>query len=311
MRLAAVDLGSNSTRLLIADLDGQGRLTEIVHRATVTRLGHGVDRTGRLDEAAIARVDAELRIVQGLLAEHGVERAVGVLTSAVRDAENGAELTERVRALGIDARTIPGEREAALTFLGATSGRIDDGRPVAVVDIGGGSTELVVGRVGGGLEGIVHAVSTQAGVVRHSERHVHHDPPERRELVALADDARGLIADAVPADVRGTVGTVIAVAGTPTSCAAILRELEPYDSEQVHGSLLALAEVDELTARLAQMDETDRRAVVGLHPDRAPTIVAGCVLLTVVLRAFGVRECEVSEHDILRGAIIAAATGDF
>ncbi len=307
MRLASVDLGSNSTRLLIADLDEDGHLTEVVRRATVTRLGQGVDRSGRLDDAALRRVHDELDVVQGFLEEHGVERAVGVLTSAVRDAENGDELTEHVRSLGIDAKTIPGEREAELTFLGATSGRPAADRPVAVVDVGGGSTELVLGEVAAPT----FAVSTQAGVVRHGERHLHHDPPEQDELVALADDARGVIADAVPLDLRRCVGTLIAVAGTATSCAAMVQELDPYDPEKVHGFVLSLAEIDELTARLAQMDEAERRTVPGLHPDRAPTIVAGCVLLSVVLRAFGVEECEVSEHDILRGALIAAATGDF
>lgn len=306
MRLAAVDMGTNSTRLLIADLEADGRLTEVLRRATVTRLGHGVDRTGRLDDAAIHRVLAELEVVGGLLDEHGVERAVGVLTSAVRDAENGAELTDRVRALGIDALTIPGEREAGLTFLGATSGRPAEDRPVAVVDIGGGSTEFVVGHVGAPE----FAVSTQAGVVRHGERHLHSDPPEPDELHALASDARAIFLDAVPADVRGAVGTVIAVAGTATSCAAMVQELDPYDPERVHGSRLQLAQVDELTARLALLTEAERREVVGLQPDRAPTIVAGCVLLADVLRLFGAEECEVSEHDILRGAIIAAATGE-
>ncbi|WP_026911337.1 phosphatase [Patulibacter minatonensis] len=308
MRLAAVDLGSNSTRLLIADIDDDGTLTEIVHRATVTRLGHGVDRTGRLDDAAVTRVLDELEVVRGLLDEHGVQRTVGVLTSAVRDAENGADLTDRVRATGIDARTIAGEREAALSFLGATSGRSAEERPVAVIDIGGGSTEMIVGRVGHEPD---FAVSTQAGVVRQGERHLHHDPPETDELHALAEDGRAIVAGALPADVRGRVGTVIAVAGTPTSCAAMLLELDAYDPASTHGYRLTLAEVDELTARLAQMTDEERRGVRGLHPDRAPTIVAGCVLLSVVLRAFGVDECEVSEHDILRGAIIAAATGRF
>lgn len=311
MRLAAVDQGTNSTRLLIADLEDDGRLTEVLRRATVTRLGEGVERTGRLGDAALERVAAELDVIRGLLDEHRVERAVGVLTSAVRDAGNGADLTERVRALGIDAKTIPGEREAALTFLGATGGRPPEDRPVAVVDVGGGSTELVVGHVGGTPATVEFAVSTQAGVVRHGERHLHHDPPEQDELVALADDARAIFADALPLDVRRSVGSVVAVAGTATSCAAMVQELEPYDPERVHGFVLSLAEIDELTAKLAQMDEAGRRDVAGLHPDRAPTIVAGCVLLAGALRAFRVQECEVSEHDILRGAIIAAATGDF
>jgi exopolyphosphatase/guanosine-5'-triphosphate,3'-diphosphate pyrophosphatase len=308
MRLAAVDMGSNSTRLLIADLDENGHLTELVRRATVTRLGTGVDRTGRLDPAAIERVTTELGVIRGLLDEHRVERAVGVLTSAVRDAENGAEFTATVRdGFGIDAQTIPGEREAALTFRGATGGRPHEERPVAVVDIGGGSTEFIVGHDGAAE----FSVSTQAGVVRQSERHVHHDPPEHGELVAIAEDARGIYDAAIPADVRQSVGTVIAVAGTATTCAAILQELEPYDPEKVHGSRLSLADVEGLTARLAQMTEDERRGVKGLHPDRAVTIVPGCVLLAVALRTFGVDECEVSEHDILRGAIAAAATGDF
>ncbi len=307
MRLAAVDMGSNSTRLLIADLDAEGRLTELHRRATVTRLGQGVDRTGRLDPAAIERVTTELGVIRGLLDEHGVERAVGVLTSAVRDAENGADFTATVRdAYGIEAQTIPGEREAALTFLGATSGRPPEDRPVAVVDIGGGSTEFVVGHDGAAT----FSVSTQAGVVRQSERHVHHDPPQHDELAAMADDVRAIYDAAVPGDVRATVGTVIAVAGTATSCAAMAQELEPYDQAKVHGYRLTLAQVEELTARLAQMTEDERREVRGLQRDRAPTIVAGCVLLGVALREFGVNEAEVSEHDILRGAIIAAARGE-
>jgi exopolyphosphatase/guanosine-5'-triphosphate,3'-diphosphate pyrophosphatase len=307
MRLAAIDMGSNSTRLLIADLDDDGRLTELVRRTTVTRLGHGVDRTGRLDDAAIERVLAELRVIRGLLDEHGVERAVGVLTSAVRDAENGPAFTATVvDDFGIDAHTIPGEREAALTFLGATGGRPHEDRPVAVVDIGGGSTEFVVGHDGAAE----FSVSTQAGVVRQSERHVHHDPAEGPELAAVAADARDIYDGALPPEIRSRVGTLIAVAGTATSCSAILQELDPYDPEKVHGSILTLAEVEELTARLAQMDLAERREVVGLHPDRAPTIVVGCVLLSTALRTFGVEECEVSEHDILRGAIVAAATGD-
>jgi len=308
MRLAAVDLGSNSTRLLIADLDDAGRIEEIARRATVTRLGAGVDRTGRLDPAAIDRVVDELVVVHELLDRHGVERTVGVLTSAVRDAENGPELTSIVRdRFGIDARTIPGEREAQLTFLGATGGR-DDDRRVAVVDVGGGSTEFVVGRAGDGVE---FRVSVQAGVVRQGERHVHHDPPRGEELHAMADDVRAIFADAVPEPVRAGVEAVIAVAGTATSCAAMSQELDPYDPSRVDGYVLTLAEIEELLARLAQMEEPDRRRVRGLQPDRAPTIVPGCVLLATALRTFDVRECEVSEHDILEGTLIAALTGDW
>ncbi|EHN09239.1 Exopolyphosphatase [Patulibacter medicamentivorans] len=307
MRLAAVDLGSNSTRLLIADLDDEGRLTELERRATVTRLGQGVDRTGSLDPVAITRVTDELMVVRRLLDDHHVERAVGVLTSAVRDADNGPEFTARVRdEFGIDARTIPGEQEAALTFLGATSGREPSDERIAVVDVGGGSTEFVVGR---GRE-VDFSVSVQAGVVRQSERHVEHDPPHNDELIEMADDVRTIFAEAVPDEVRAGVDSVIAVAGTATSCAAMAQELDPYDPDRVHGYRLTLAEIEQLLARLAQMEESERRRVAGLQPDRAPTIVAGCVLLSNALRLFDARACEVSEHDILRGAVIAAATGD-
>ncbi|WP_320671040.1 Ppx/GppA phosphatase family protein [Patulibacter defluvii] len=306
MRLAAVDLGSNSTRLLIADLDDEGRLTELERRSTVTRLGQGVDRDGRLNPTAVTRVTDELAVVRRLLDEHRVERVVGVLTSAVRDAEDGAAFTARVRdEFGIDARTIPGEQEAALTFLGATSGRAPSNDRIAVVDVGGGSTEFVIGR---GQE-VEFRVSTQAGVVRQTERHVDHDPPRHDELTAMAEDVRAIFAAAVPEEVRRGVDAIIAVAGTATSCAAIAQELDPYDADRVHGYRLTLAEIESLLARLAQMDEPERRRVPGLQPDRAPTIVAGCVLLSNALRQFDAVACEVSEHDILRGAVIAAATG--
>lgn len=308
MRFAAVDIGSNSTRLLIADLDDGGHLTELVRRATVTRLADRVDRTGRLDPAAIDRLLAELTVVQGLLDEHAVERAVGVMTSAVRDAENGPELLATVRdRFAIDARMIPGQQEAALTYLGATSGRSGpaDGRAVAVVDVGGGSTEFVIGHD----STFDFCVSVQAGVVRQSERHLRHDPPRRDEIAAMAHESAAIFADAVPADARRDVGTVIAVAGTATSCASMLLELDEYDLERVHGFRLPLAEVEELLSRLAMMDDDERRRVRGLQADRSPTIVAGCVLLAEALRTFGVKQCEVSEHDILRGVIIATAQG--
>ncbi len=308
MRFAAVDIGSNSTRLLIADLDDGGHLTELVRRATVTRLADRVDRTGRLDPAAIDRLLAELTVVQGLLDEHAVERAVGVMTSAVRDAENGPELLATVRdRFAIDARMIPGQQEAALTYLGATSGRSGpaDGRAVAVVAVGGGSTEFVIGHD----STFDFCVSVQAGVVRQSERHLRHDPPRRDEIAAMAHESAAIFADAVPADARRDVGTVIAVAGTATSCASMLLELDEYDLERVHGFRLPLAEVEELLSRLAMMDDDERRRVRGLQADRSPTIVAGCVLLAEALRTFGVKQCEVSEHDILRGVIIATAQG--
>ncbi len=309
MRFAAVDMGSNSTRLLIADLDGTGRLTEIARRATVTRLGHRVDETGRLDPGAIDRLTDELTVVRDLLDEHRVDRAVGVMTSAVRDADNGPELMATVRErFAIEALLIPGQQEAALTYLGATSGRggrESGAHPVAVVDVGGGSTEFVIGHD----STFDFSVSVQAGVVRHSERHLRQDPPDPREIRAMSDEAAAIFRDAVPDDARRDVGSVIAVAGTATSCASMLLELDEYDMSRVHGFRLQLAEIEALLSRLAMMDDEERCNVRGLQADRSPTIVAGCALLAEALRTFGVKECEVSEHDILRGVIIATAQG--
>lgn len=309
MRFAAVDMGSNSTRLLIADLDAEGHLTEIARRSTVTRLGHRVDETGRLDPAAIERLTDELTVIRGLLDEHGVSRAVGVMTSAVRDAENGPELMQTVRErFAIEALLIPGQQEAALTYLGATSGRGaggEDPLPVAVIDVGGGSTEFVIGHD----STFDFSVSVQAGVVRQSERHLRHDPPRPDEIRAMSDEVAEIFREAVPDDARRDVGAVIAVAGTATSCASMLLGLEHYDMERVHGFRLPLAEIETLLARLAQMDDEERRDVRGLQPNRSPTIVAGCALLAEALRTFDVDECEVSEHDILRGVIIATAQG--
>lgn len=312
MRFAAVDMGSNSTRLLIADLDADGHLTEIARRSTVTRLGHAVDATGRLDPAAIERFDAELAVIRDLLDEHQVTRAVGVMTSAVRDAEDGPQLMADVRQrYAIEALVIPGQQEAALTYLGATSGRTgwvegtQSPRPVAVIDVGGGSTEFVIGHD----STFDFSVSVQAGVVRQSERHLRHDPPAPGEIRAMADESARIFREAVPDAARRDVESVIAVAGTATSCASMLLELDEYDMERVHGFCLQLAEIDTLLARLALMDDDERRAVRGLPPNRSPTIVAGCVLLAEALRTFGVDRCEVSEHDILRGVIIATAQG--
>lgn len=306
MRFAAVDMGSNSTRLLIADLDADGHLTEIARRSTVTRLGHRVDETGRLDPAAIERLTDELTVIRGLLDEHQVGRAVGVMTSAVRDAENGPELMQTVRErFAIEALLIPGQQEAALTYLGATSGRPPAAHPVAVIDVGGGSTEFVIGHD----STFDFSVSVQAGVVRQSERHLRHDPPTSDEIRAMSDEAAEIFREAVPDDARRDVGSVIAVAGTATSCASMLLGLDEYDMERVHGFRLPLAEIESLLSRLAQMDDEERRDVPGLQANRSPTIVAGCVLLAEALRTFGVKQCEVSEHDILRGVIIATAQG--
>ena len=302
MRVAVVDLGTNSTRLLVADVE-HGRVREVVRESRVTRLGQGVDASGALADEAMERVFAVLADYRAEIDRLGAEATTGVLTSAVRDAANGAAFSERVRRdFGIDARTIAGEEEAQLTFRGATSERdgSSDSGDVAVVDIGGGSTEVVVARA----ENVVFHTSLQAGVVRMTERHLHTDPPDPAEVAALTDDVRAVLDAGVPADVRAGVARVVAVAGTATSAAAMSLELGPSDADAVHGSVVTAGELELLLARLAQKDEAERREVPGLHPDRAPTIVAGMVMLLECVRVFGLDEAEVSEHDLLRGAAL-------
>jgi exopolyphosphatase/guanosine-5'-triphosphate,3'-diphosphate pyrophosphatase len=308
MRVAVVDLGSNSTRLLVADVAG-AHVEEVARRSTVTRLGQGVERTGALADEAIARVLSALDAYRMVIDEYGAQRVIGVLTSAVRDASNGAELLARVRdEYGIDARVLSGDEEAQLTFAGAISDRPPSDEPVAVIDIGGGSTEIVVGTT---PEDLRFHVSMQLGVVRHSERFIAHDPPEHAELEALADDVGEILGRELPGDVREQVAGAIAVAGTATSAAAIALEVEPYDPNLVHGYLLPTGVLEELVARMAQMTDAERREVRGLHPDRAPTIVAGLIVLLECARAFDLDAVEVSEHDILRGAALHAARTGF
>jgi exopolyphosphatase/guanosine-5'-triphosphate,3'-diphosphate pyrophosphatase len=299
VRIAVADLGTNSTRLLVADLDAGGRPHQVERHTTVTRLGEGVDASGRLDPAAIERVFAALERYREVADAAGAERRIAVATSAVREAANGAELTDHVRnAIGFDVRTIDGDEEARLTFLGATAGR-DGDADTLVIDIGGGSTELVAGRPG--ADPSFH-VSTRLGSVRQTERHLGHDPPHHHELEALADEACAILADALPAALREQVGQVIAVAGTPTSLAAIEQRLDPYDPERVDGFRLELAACERMLAQLALLPLARRRRVTGLLADRAPTIVAGAAILVEALRLLGASEVEVSEADILDGA---------
>jgi exopolyphosphatase / guanosine-5'-triphosphate,3'-diphosphate pyrophosphatase len=310
VRVAVVDIGTNSTRLLIADVEPTtGSVQQLLRRSEVTRLGAGVDSGGTLSEEAAQRVFDTLTGYRAAIDSHGCEANLAVLTSAVRDAANGAAFAERVRRdFHLDARVLSGEEEAQLTFLGAMSGRPAEGlptpaEPIVVVDIGGGSTEFIVGL---GHTAGFHT-SLPAGVVRMSERHIHSDPPTSAELQDLAADVRSTFLGGLPPQERAPVTRGIAVAGTATSAAAIDQELDPYDPERVHGYPLLLATVEMLLARLADMTEADRRRVVGLHPDRAPTIVAGMILLEEAMRAFELDQVEVSEHDILFGGALRLA----
>ena len=299
-RVGVVDIGTNSTRLLIADVRGDDSIVEIERRTTVTRLGDGVERTGALADAAMARVHATLAEYRRAIDARGVETTVAVLTSAVRDAGNGAAFAQRVGdEYGFEARPIDGDEEARLTYLGAA--RDGDGTPTVVIDIGGGSTEFVVGR---GAEVEFH-VSTQAGVVRHTERHVANDPPTPDELDALTADVRHLFAAHLPEDVRASARAAIAVAGTPLSLAAIDLDLDCYDSNVVHGRKLSIAACRRILERLAALPNEERRRVRGLLPERAPTIIAGAVMLIEALAAFSLDATEVSDQDILHGAALA------
>jgi exopolyphosphatase/guanosine-5'-triphosphate,3'-diphosphate pyrophosphatase len=291
-QVAAVDIGTNSTRLLIAD-----GTRELARESIVTRLGEGVDRTGRLAEEPQRRV---LDVLARFRRQIGDAPAAAVMTSAVRDAANGDAFAARVRdVLGFPARTLSGDEEARLTFLGATSLRDDDAR-VLVIDIGGGSTELVLGDG----ERVRWHDSTQIGVVRHTERHLHSDPPTAAELEALRAD----VCFTAPADAG--VATAIAVAGTPTQCAAIDLALEPYDPARVEGHVLSAQRLRALLDELAALPLAERSRVPGLDPARAPVIVAGIAILLEVLNRFDLDQVEASERDILWGLALSTTTAD-
>jgi exopolyphosphatase / guanosine-5'-triphosphate,3'-diphosphate pyrophosphatase len=304
MRIAVVDLGTNTTRLLVADVR-DSHVEELTRRTSITRLGEGVDAGGELIPSAIDRVFGALEEYKRAIDELGASRTVAVATSAVRDARNGEGFQRELRErFGMEAQILSGDEEARLTFAGATAERPDGRDPVLVLDIGGGSTEFVVGRPGANPS---FHVSTQAGSVRQTERHITDDPPPHEQVDALAKDVRDIIEAKVSAAVRSGVRDGVAVAGTPTSIAAIDQRLDPYDSTKIHGYRLDVEACERILGMLASLPEPERREVVGLHPDRAPTIVAGAVILVESMRAFGLAEIEVGEHDILYGAALANA----
>ena len=307
MNVAVVDIGSNSTRLLIAERSPTAVTAELERRSNVTRLGAGVDADGRLADDAMERVYAVLEDYQQEIADHRCESAVAVLTSAVRDSANGSEFADTVRdRYGLEPHILTGDEEAQLTYRGATSERDpDDLTPTLVLDIGGGSTEMVIGE---GTEVTFH-VSTQAGVVRQTERHIHTDPPAPNEQDALADDVRTILEQNVPEGERRRVRHGIAVAGTATSLAAIAQRLDPYDPDKVHGFTLSPGECDRILTELSALPLEQRRQTPGLHPDRAPTIIAGVIIFREVVKLFGLQRIEVSEHDILRGAALGLTGG--
>ncbi len=296
MRVGAVDLGTNSTRLLVADVE-DGRVTEVVRRLAITRLGEGVDESNELLPAAIARVHAVLDGYAAEAAALGTAQVLAVATSAVRDAANGpAFLRDLGERYGWATRLLDGAGEAETTFRGVTSDR-SLAAGTLLVDIGGGSTELLVG----GPEGVSFATSLQAGCVRLTERFLSSDPPTIEELEAAAAHVRSLF----PAlAVRSAIG----VAGTVTTVAAIDLGLDAYDPVRIHGHRITRAAVDQVLADLSVLPLVERERVPGLEPARAPVIVGGLVVLREVMARYGLATIEASERDILHGAALAAAT---
>jgi exopolyphosphatase / guanosine-5'-triphosphate,3'-diphosphate pyrophosphatase len=295
-------MGTNSTRLLVADI-ADGRVHEVERRTRVTSLGRGVELSGQLCSEGIDDVCQTLGEYIEAYEALGAERVIAIATSAVRDARNAdafvAELRER---FALDSRILDGEEEARLTYGGAISRR-EPSDDTLVVDIGGGSTELIVGSG----PAVTSSSSLQCGTVRHTERYLRDDPPGTAQLEDLAADVRGLIDAGLPADSRPVASAGIAVAGTPTSLAAIDLGLDPYEPDAVHGHRLPLGAIQRMCSELSSMALARRREVTGLDPGRAPTIVAGVVILIQVMRAFALPEVEVSEHDILYGAALDAA----
>jgi exopolyphosphatase/guanosine-5'-triphosphate,3'-diphosphate pyrophosphatase len=300
VRVAAVDLGTNSTRLLVADVDDHS-IQEVTRLTKITRLGEGVDERKRLLPAPIARVRNVLVDFRREAEQLGAERTLAVATSAVRDAENGeAFLGEIEWSYGFQTRLLSGDEEAQLTFRGVSLGR-DVAEDMLVIDIGGGSTELVVG----GADRLRFHDSLDLGCVRLTERFLHSDPPTGEELSACAAAVRASLAERVPHDIRPE--TAIGVAGTITSLAALDLGLAEYDPDQVHGHRLSREGVLAQLDRLAAVPLAERREIPALDPDRAPVIVAGAVILRGALDHFGLAGLEASEHDILDGAALEAA----
>ncbi|WP_251093694.1 Ppx/GppA phosphatase family protein [Streptomyces sp. Caat 7-52] len=305
-RVAAIDCGTNSIRLLIADADpATGELTELDRRMTIVRLGQGVDRTGRLAPEALERTFAACREYAAVIKEYGAERLRFVATSASRDAENRDDFVRGVLdILGVEPEVITGDQEAEFSFTGATrelAGRTDLTRPYLVVDIGGGSTEFVVGD-----DHVRAARSVDVGCVRMTERHLVHegkvsDPPAEERIAAIRADieaALDLAEETVP---LREAHTLVGLAGSVTTVSAIAQELPEYDSARVHHSRVSRDRVREITEWLLRSTHAERAAVPSMHPGRVDVIGAGALVLLAIMERTGAEEVVVSEHDILDG----------
>ena len=301
-RTAGIDCGTNSIRLLVADV-ADDRLVDVVREMRVVRLGQGVDRTGRLAPEALERTRAALADYATTIRDTGAERVRMVATSATRDAQNRDEFVAMVqRELGVAPEVITGAEEAELSFAGAASVLDLTGGPVLVADIGGGSTELVRGG-----DGPLRSFSMDVGCVRMTERHLHDDPPTPAQIAATVADLRAAIAEArehVPLDADATF---IGVAGTVTTIAAIALGLEGYDPEAIHGSTITAGQVADVTARLLAMTREQRAALPVMHPGRVDVIGGGALVLRTLLEEIGAPAVIASEHDILDGIALSIA----
>ncbi|MER7933892.1 MULTISPECIES: Ppx/GppA phosphatase family protein [unclassified Streptomyces] len=305
-RVAAIDCGTNSIRLLVADADPvTGELVDLDRRMVIVRLGQGVDRTGRLAPEALERTFAACREYAAVIKEYGAERLRFVATSASRDAENRDEFVRGVLdILGVEPEVISGDQEAEFSFAGATrelAGRDDLARPFLVVDIGGGSTEFVVGDTS-----VRAARSVDVGCVRMTERHLVHegrvsDPPTEAETAAVRADierALDLAEQAVP---LREARTLVGLAGSVTTLSAIHQDLPEYDSAAIHHSRIPYERVREITERLLTSTHAERAAIPSMHPGRVDVIGAGALVLLAIMERIGAAEVVVSEHDILDG----------
>jgi exopolyphosphatase / guanosine-5'-triphosphate,3'-diphosphate pyrophosphatase len=306
VRLAAIDVGTNSTRLLVADVE-DGRITaEHAREMVITRLGKGVDRTRRFDEGALRRT---LQVLAGYAAtcrELGVQRSRLVATSATRDASNRRRFLDGARELvGVEAEVLTGRQEAATAFLGATHD-LPGERRTLVVDIGGGSTELIIGRPSTAPEAMV---SLDVGCVRLHERHLHDDPPSAAQVAALRDDAAAHLAEVAGVFDPASAERVVGVAGTITTVTAIALGLDAYDPSRIHRATVSATEVAATAERLAAMTVAERAALPVMASGREDVIAAGALLLDELVRGFGFPGLVASETDILDGVLLGVADG--
>ncbi|GGY30366.1 Ppx/GppA phosphatase family protein [Streptomyces xanthochromogenes] len=296
-RVAAIDCGTNSIRLLVADADtATGEITDLDRRMTIVRLGQGVDRTGRLAPEALERTFAACREYAAVIKDLGAERLRFVATSASRDAENRDDFVRGVLGiLGVEPEVISGDQEAEFSFVGATK-ELDGDDDYLVVDIGGGSTEFVVGSAG-----VEAARSVDVGCVRMTERHHPGDPATPEQIAAIRADIEAALDLAEQTVPLREPRTLVGLAGSVTTVAAISLGLSAYDSAALHHARISYEEVAAVTGRLLASTHEERAAIPVLHPGRIDVIGAGALVLQAVMERTGAREVVVSEHDILDG----------